>query len=215
MTIGVVTGMASEAKLLRGTGIAVVSTGGNAEATKRGAEALLRQGATKLVSFGIAGALDPSLKPGDLILASAVHLPDGHRQLADQKWLVHIAQALPQARIADVAGSSSIVATAAAKATLQRDSGAVCVDQESHWVAEMAREKRVPFIVLRAIADRAGDSLPPAVLVGLDAQGNPRTGAVIAALLRSPGQVFGLIRVALQTRRALKALLRGRAALTV
>ena len=91
---------------------------------------------------------------------------------------MHIAQALPQARIADVAGSSSIVATAAAKATLQRDSGAVCVDQESHWVAEMAREKRVPFIVLRAIADRAGDSLPPAVLVGLDAQGNPRTSAV-------------------------------------
>jgi hopanoid-associated phosphorylase len=215
MTIGVVTGMASEAKLLRGTGVAIVSTGGNAEATKRGAEALLRQGATKLVSFGIAGALDPSLKPGDLILASAVHLPDGHRQSTDQKWLVHIAQALPQARIADVAGSNTIVATAAAKATLQRDSGAVCVDQESHWVAEMARANRVPFIVLRAIADRAADSLPPAVLVGLDTQGNPRTGAVIAALLRSPGQVFGLIRVAFQTRKALKALFRGRAALTV
>jgi hopanoid-associated phosphorylase len=215
VSIGVVTGMASEARILRGRGVAVVSTGGNPDATRHGVEALLRQGATKLVSFGIAGALDPSLKPGDLVLASAVHLPDGHRQPTDQKWLVHIGQALPQARIADVAGSSTIVATAAAKAVLQRDSGAVCVDQESHWVAELARERRVPFIVLRAIADRAADSLPPAVLVGLDAQGDPRTGAVIAALLRNPFQIGGLIRVALQTRRALKALLRSRAALTV
>jgi len=193
----------------------VVSTGGDPDATEREVEAMIREGAEKLVSFGIAGALDPSLKPGDLILASAVHLPDGHRQATDQKWLVHISHRLPQARIADVAGSSTIVATAEEKATLHRDSGAVCVDQESHWVAQIADANRVPFIVVRAIADRAGDSLPPAVLVGLDEHGNPHTGAVIAALLRDPGQVFGLIRVAFQTRKALKALLRSRAALTV
>jgi hypothetical protein len=53
------------------------------------------------------------------------------------------------------------------------------------------------------------------VLVGLDDQGRPCPGAVIAALLRDPVQIFGLIRVAFQTRKALKALLRGRAALTV
>jgi hypothetical protein len=53
------------------------------------------------------------------------------------------------------------------------------------------------------------------VLVGLDREGNPRTGAVLAALLRDPGQIGALIRVALATRNALKALLRGRAALLV
>jgi len=215
MTIAVITGMASEAKLLRGLGVMAVSTGGDPQTTKREVEAMIREGADKLVSFGIAGALDPSLKPGDLILASAVHLPDGHRRPTDQKWLVHIAHHLPRARIADVAGSNTIVATAADKATLHRDSGAVCVDQESHWVADLAQANRVPLIVVRAVADRAGDSLPPAVLVGLDEQGNPRTGAVIAALLRHPAQLFGLIRVAFQTRKALKALFRCRAALTV
>jgi hopanoid-associated phosphorylase len=213
--IAVITGMASEAKLLRGLDLMAISTGGDRDATKRSVEAMIREGADQLVSFGIAGALDPSLNPGDLILASAVRLPDGHRQPVDQKWLVHIAQALPQARIADVAGSSTIVATAEAKATLHRDSGAVCVDQESHWVAQIADANRAPFIVVRAIADRAGDTLPPAVLVGLDEKGNPRTGAVIAALLRDPSQIGGVIRVALQTRRALKALLGGGAALTV
>src|SRR3569833_4089261 len=112
--IAVVTGMASEAKLLRGLDLMTISTGGAPDATKRGVEAMVREGAEKLVSFGIAGALDPSLSPGDLILASAVRLPDGHRQATDQKWLVHIAQALPHARIADVAGSSTIVAPAEA-----------------------------------------------------------------------------------------------------
>jgi hopanoid-associated phosphorylase len=214
-TIGVVTGMASEARLLRGLDLVVVSTGGNAEATKRGVDAMIRKGATRLVSFGIAGALDASMRPGDLVLAAAVHLPGGHRQPADQRWLMHIAARLPQARIADVAGSSTIVATADAKAMLHRDSGAVCVDQESHWVAQIADANRVPFIVVRAIADRAGDSLPPAVLVGLDEQGQPRTGAVLAALLRDPSQIGGLIRVAFQTRKALTALFRSRTALTV
>ncbi len=128
---------------------------------------------------------------------------------------MHIAARLPHARIADVTGSSTIVATAEAKATAHRDSGAACVDQESHWVAQIADANRVPFIVVRAVADRAGDSLPPAVLVGLDQQGRPRTGAVIAALLRDPMQLGGLIRVAFQTRKALRALFRSRAALTV
>jgi len=211
----VITGMASEARLLRGLGLMAVSTGGNPEATQRAVEAMIGEGAERLISFGIAGALDPALKPGDLVLGAAVHLPDGHRQPVDQKWLVHIAHLLPHARIAAVAGSSTIVATAADKATVHRDSGAACVDQESHWVAKIADANRVPFIVMRAIADRAGDSLPQAVLVGLDEHGEPRTGAVLAALVRDPMQIGGLIRVAFQTRKALKALFRSRTALTV
>jgi hopanoid-associated phosphorylase len=216
MTIGVVTGMASEAKILRGLGVMAISAGGYPEATINGIQRLIDQGATRLISFGIAGALDPALKAGDLILASAVYLPDGQRQPTDQAWLAHLAQTLPQARIAEVATCSSILDTARDKAILHYDSGgAACVDQESHWVADAALEHRIPFVVIRAIADRAGDNLPRAVLVGLDDQGRPRPGAVIAALLRDPVQVFGLIRVAFQTRKALKALLRGRAALTV
>jgi hypothetical protein len=112
-----------------------------------------------------------------------------------------------------VVGSTQIAATAERKAMLHRDTGAACVDQESHWVADAAHANHLPFIVVRAIADRAGDNLPPAVLVGLDKQGKPRTGAVFGALLRDPRQLPGLIRVALQTNRALKSLLRGRAAL--
>jgi adenosylhomocysteine nucleosidase len=214
MPLGVVTGMASEARIF-GADAFTVSAGGDADATRAGIAGLIARGADRLVSFGIAGALDPALKPGDLIIGSAVRTADGERQPVDQKWLIQISTHLSGARVADVVGSTRIVATSADKAMLHRDTGAACVDQESHWVADAARAHHLPFVVVRAIADRAGDSLPPAVLVGLDAQGNPRTGAVIGALLRNPVQLRGLIRVASQTQRALKSLLRGRAALLV
>ena len=212
--LGVVTGMASEARIF-GADALTVSAGGNPHATRDGIANLIARGADRLVSFGIAGGLDPSLQPGDLIIGSAVHTTDGERFPVDQKWLAHLTKHLTEARVADVVGSSAIAASASEKAMLHRDSGAACVDQESHWVAEAAHADRLPFIVVRAIADRATDSLPPAVLVGLDKRGNPRTGAVIGALLRDPTQLPGLIRVALQTDRALKSLLRGRAALLV
>ena len=209
--LGIVTGMASEARLF-GADALTVSAGGDPHATRDGIANLIARGADHLVSFGIAGALDPSLKPGDLIIASAVRC-EGERLAVDQKWLVQLTTHLPGARVADVVGSTRIATTAADKAMLHRDTGAACVDQESHWVAEAAHADRLPFVVIRAIADRAGDTLPPAVLVGLDKNGNPQTGAVIRALLRDPIQLPGLIRVALQTNRALKSLLRSRAAL--
>ena len=215
MPIGVITGMASEARLMRGLGVEAIATGGDPRATRAAIADLIGRGADRLVSFGIAGALDPGLQPGDLVLGAAVHMPEGERLPVDQKWLVQLATHLPTARIADIAGSSAIVATAERKATLHRDTGAVAVDQESHWVAEAVHADRVAFVVIRAIADRAGDSLPPAVLAGLDAQGRPRPLAVLAALLRNPGQIGALIRVALQTRKALRTLLRSRAALTL
>jgi adenosylhomocysteine nucleosidase len=212
MPLGIVTGMVSEARIFGAEALSV-STGGDAQATRDGIASLIARGADRLVSFGIAGALDSSLKPGDLIIGSAVRTADGERMPVDQKWLAHLTMHLAAASIADVVGSTGIAATAEQKAMLHRDTGAACVDQESHWVADAAHANHIPFIVIRAIADRAGDNLPPAVLVGLDEQGNPRTGAVIRALLRNPTQLPGLIRVALQTNRALKSLLRGRAAL--
>jgi adenosylhomocysteine nucleosidase len=210
--LGIVTGMASEARIF-GADALSISAGGHAEATRAGIESLIARGADRLVSFGIAGALDPLLRPGDLIIGGAVRTRDGERQPVDQKWLVQLSTHLAGTRVADVVGSTRIAATAEQKSMLHRDTGAACVDQESHWVADAAHANRIPFIVVRAIADRAGDDLPPAVLVGLDKHGNPRTGAVIRALLRNPTQLPGLIRVAFQTRKALSSLLRGREAL--
>ncbi|MDY0873367.1 phosphorylase family protein [Dongia rigui] len=212
MTVGAVTGMLSEARLLDGLGYIIVAGGGHAEATKRKVEALVVGGAEALVSFGIAGALDPDLEPGDLVIADDVVLADGRRLSCDPDWRRRILQKVA-AQGGTVAGRSVAAATRAEKGALFGETGAVAVDMESHHVAEAAERHGLPFIVIRAIADTASDTLPEAALKGLNEEGRPAIGAVLLSLLLKPWQLPGLIRVALRSRTAMNALLRGRAAL--
>lgn len=213
MRLGIVTGMVSEARLLKGVECAVVSGGGDVEATRRKVDSLVAGGATHLVSFGIAGALDPSLKPGDLVLATHVVMPDGAAIETDTAWRERAAAKMESVRPAAIAGASVAVATSEAKADLFRRSEAVAIDMESHHVAAAAQRHKLPFIVIRAIADTAEDELPPAALVGLNKEGRPAIGAVLLSLLKNPFQLPALLRLAGRSNIALKALLGGRAGL--
>jgi len=212
MTIGIVTGMQSEARLLDGQGFAIVAGGGHADPTRRKTEALVAGGATGLISFGIAGALDPDMEPGDLIIADDVVLADGRRLACDSAWRQRV-MARVSAQGGTIAGRSVAAATRAEKGALFDETGAVAVDMESHHVAEVALRYGLPFLVIRAIADTADDTLPEAALKGLNEEGRPAIGAVLLSLLIKPWQLPGLIRVALRSRTAMNALLRGRTAL--
>lgn len=212
MTIGAVTGMLSEGRLLDGLGFRIVAGGGHAAATKRKTEELIAGGATSLLSFGIAGALDPSLKPGDLIIAGAVQLADGRTIACDPAWQRQVRDKAG-ALAGLIAGRSIAAASRAEKGALFESSGALAVDMESHHVAEAASRHGLPFLVIRAVADTAEDTVPEAALVGLNEEGRPAIGAVLLSLLKKPWQLPGLIRVALRSRTAMAALLRGRAAL--
>jgi hopanoid-associated phosphorylase len=213
MKLGIVTGMVAEARLLNDIECMAVSGGGHADATNARIAELIDAGVTHLASFGIAGALDPALNPGDLLLASDIVLPDGARVAPDKAWLARASQTVPRARLLPIAGASRAVATAAAKAELFRTSQAAAIDMESHHVALAAQRHRLPFIAVRAIADTAADELPPAAVVGLDKEGRPAIGAVLLSLLLNPFQLPALLRVARRTDIALKALLGGRAGL--
>ncbi len=124
-----------------------------------------------------------------------------------------LAASLPGAVRGRVWGGDVIIDTAAAKARLHRDSGAVIVDLESAAVAAAAAEAGLPFGVLRAVADPAAHGLPPAALVGLDSEGRPAVGPVLRALARSPGQLPALIRLGRQSGAAMAALLAAAGAL--
>ena len=69
--LGVITGLKSEAKLLQGLKLACVSTGGQPREARRKIDRLIAEGATGLVSFGIAAAA------GEIscILAAVLVLP--------------------------------------------------------------------------------------------------------------------------------------------
>lgn len=226
MTIGVVTGMLAEAKLLNGLDYRVVATGGNADVTRAKTEEMVRDGVTALVSFGIAGALHPNLQPGDLVIATGVVLPGGQRVHCDTAWQQRAhnkiaginSSALNLARITVsipgiVAGSSIAVATRAQKSALFHATGALAVDMESHHVAVIASRHNLPLLIIRAVADTAFDDIPEAALVGLNEEGRPAPGAVLRSLLTRPRQLPALIRVAMRSRAAMSALLRSRAGL--
>ncbi|WP_374656258.1 nucleoside phosphorylase [Dongia sp.] len=212
MKVGVVTGMLAEARLLEGLGYRVVAGGGHPRATRDKTELLVQEGVTALLSFGIAGALDPSLKPGDLIIADAVQLADGRTIACDEAWQQQVRDRIGGLE-GLIAGRSVAAATRAEKGVLFKSSGALAVDMESHHVAEVASRHGLPFLVIRAVADTAEDTLPQAALVGLNEEGRPAIGAVLLSLLKKPWQLPALIRVALRSRTAMAALLRGRAAL--
>ncbi len=200
-TIGIVTGFGAEAALLAGGPWRVAMAGGRPERALALARTLAAEGCGLLLSFGIAGGLDPALRPGALVVADGVFGPDGRHLAAAPTLFPDLT-----ARRGPVAAAATVVADPAAKARLFAATGALAVDLESWGVAQAAEEAGLPFGVLRAVADPAPRALPPAAAEGLDDQGNVRLGAVLLSLVKDPRQLPGLVRVGLDTRAALAAL---------
>lgn len=193
---GIITGMRAEAALLRAMPL-VACAGAEPEVAAR---ALLAAGATRLLSFGLAGGLDPALAPGTLVLATAI-IDGDSRYPTDGAWADTLA--LPGAVRAALLGETKPLATPAAKAAAFVASGAVAVDMESGAVARVAASAGVPVLALRAIADPAGRAVPGAALRIIDGQGRIRLRAALAAMLLHP---FAMTELALQAQAGMKAL---------
>jgi len=79
-------------------------------------------------------------------------------------------------------------------------------------VSPKRRRARLPFVILRAVADSAAKDLPPAASVPLRANGRVDIGAVLASLAKEPKQIPALLGLAGETATALWTLYRaGRA----
>src|SRR5919204_5058644 len=68
----VVTGTAMEARIAAGPGIEVVCSGCDPERLRRKLGALAPGGYRGVISFGVSGALDPALQPGDIVVATEI-----------------------------------------------------------------------------------------------------------------------------------------------
>lgn len=217
MTIGAVTGLAAEANVARRLGLAAAAGGGTAAGTEAAIADLLARPVIGLVSFGIAGGLAPNLPGGTLILPAAVRASDGTAHWVDIDWHMRLGKAARAANlpvvVGGILGAEAIAASAAEKAALHRATSAIAVDLESHHVGAAAARARLPFVVLRAIADPADRDLPPAALVPLTRSGRPNLARVLASIAARPQQIPALLELAGETRVALEALGRGGRAL--
>jgi adenosylhomocysteine nucleosidase len=173
---------------------AVLVCGGiGAEAARRAAEAIITLYAPPLVySVGYAGALEPGLRVGEIIIparvidvadGSSVQIPGGNTVLVSYRHVANPEQ----------------------KSTLWRSYGAQAVDMESAAVARAAELNSVPFKALKVISD-GFDFDFPATERFVDSEGrfHERRFALYAAL--RPWLWGKVIRLARNSARATKAL---------
>lgn len=214
--VGVVTGLAAEADCLRKAGLKaeppiIFVSGASPARAREGAAILAENGAAGLLSFGMAGGLDPALSPGTLVVARAVAGEDGTIYTADNDWRVRFTAEIGEDlefSLGTLAGRDRPVLSAAEKTALFQATGAVAADMESHAVAAVARKLSLPFLAVRAIADPASRSVPEFALMGLSPEGRMKPGAIIARLLARPWEIPGLLALAAETRAALRNLRR-------
>src|SRR4051794_26386992 len=76
--IGIVVGLAAEARIAHRLGWLVATGGGTAAGAEHAARRLIAEGCRALISFGLAGGLDPALRRGTPIVPSTVIANDGH-----------------------------------------------------------------------------------------------------------------------------------------
>jgi len=197
--------MQSEARVARRARHCLVGVGGGLPAGARtAAERLAEEGATALISFGLAGGLDPALMPGALLVPASV-LFGGRRYHADPRTM----NALSGIRVMSLLAGEAIVATAAEKGRLWQETGAAAVDLESGAVAEVAEERGIPFAMLRAVCDSGRRDLPRAAVDALDTRGRIAPMKMAGILARHPQEIIALIALGRDAARARKALVGG------
>ncbi len=198
---GFVTGVAGEARVIPSC-FPVFCSGANPERARLLAGRLAEMGCDLLISFGLAGGLDPALLSGTLLAPTEVIAPDGTSYTADTSLT------FPGAVTKPLAGVDRILASPTAKAALFARTGAVAADMESHEVARAALEANLPFLVLRAVADSAAMTLPGYIANAVTPEGQTRLAPILMGLLRQPATLPDLIRLGLASGKALATLKR-------
>jgi adenosylhomocysteine nucleosidase len=191
-----------------GAGSLLAVSGIGRAAAVAAAQALVDAGVSALMTFGMAGGLDPALKPGTVVIPCELVSSDGRRFAADRAWREQVAanvRALRAVTEGNLLTSTHAIETPADKATAFGTTGAAAVDMESAAVAEIAAKHNLPFIAVRVIVDTAADMLPRAV-VAASLEGRVRLARLIGGLILAPREIASLIRLAQRYRIAMRSL---------
>lgn len=200
---GFVVGLAAEARIAARSGFPVRAGGGTPSGAAEAASRLVRDGATALISFGLAGGLDPVLRSGMVVVPETV-LCDGQAFQADAALAARFGGCTGHRLLA----GDTVATDAVAKRHLFGATGAQAIDLESGAVVRVAASYGLPFAVVRAICDPAERDLPPAALIALDQDGAIGLVAVLLSVLRQPAQIPALLTLAGDAARAHRSLRR-------
>jgi adenosylhomocysteine nucleosidase len=212
--VGVITGLLVEAKAITRAANrlppheapVLCAVAGDAARAYTEACAMAGRGVSGLVSFGMAGGLDPVLKPGDLIIAESVIDETGTISSTNSDWREACRTAINDAQTGTIFGANQALSGLTQKQTAFSAHHARAVDMESHGIARAAQEHNLPFLIVRAIADTAGTALPKSVENAIGPKGERRALSVIAGLLRRPYELTAILRLTRESGAAMKTL---------
>lgn len=159
------------------SGVAVIRVA-NGPGPVLAAEAVdsVRQRVDLIVSTGLCGALDSSLRIGDVFVATSVNGVAVTPVVASRPF-----RSGPLVSIDRVAG------TAEEKLAL-RERGALAVEMEAAGVLDRARARGVPFRCIRAVSDLAGETFGLDLNAARGQDGRFRLAHILARAARHPFQ---------------------------
>ena len=205
----IVTGLKQEARIAAGPGLTVICSSSNPVQLREMMTSFDPASIRGIVSFGVAGGLNPSLKSGDVVVASRI-------VTASARWsteasLTENLVTLPTKRRRSIvsgvlAGVEEVVTGQVAKAALRATTGADAIDMESHIAARYAEYNGLPFAAVRVISDPAHRALPELTMSAIKPNGNVDMWKVMRGIARNPKSIPHLISTGRDFSRALKSL---------
>ena len=186
--------------------VRIVLTGAGRFATQRALARVFDSDFDVCIASGLSGGLKSCYAPGDVLAARTIADVKGTKLLYSDPELVSRAGA-SGARIVDkFLVSDQVVSTVEEKRTLSASGDAV--DMESSYVLAAAARRGIRSVAIRAISDGADSNLPLDFNGVFDERGAVSIPKVIAQVVRKPGRVAGLLRLANESERAADALAR-------
>ena len=173
------------------------------------AEKLLTAGAEGLVSWGVAGGLDPQLQPGTLMLPGNVVDASGNRYPCDPAWLEQLERCLAQKLVlcgGDLLQADRVISVSSGKLDAYEETGARGVDMESAALALAARRAGKPFVAIRAIVDPASQTLPQSARSAIRPDGSSNRMNLLGSVARRPQDLSALVRLGFYFRAAQRTL---------
>ena len=137
---------------------------------------------THIVNTGVAGSLDAKLDIGDLVISTEAIYHDFDCHAINPNYIVGQVpglsvrafpadQALAESAFAAatecgdcnvcmgvIASGDQFVSSGSQKKQIVQDTGALCTDMEGAAIAHASWKNKIPFVVIRAISDKADDS---------------------------------------------------------
>jgi hopanoid-associated phosphorylase len=205
----IVTGLIQEARIAAGPGMTVICSSSDPQQLRALLTVFDPTTIRGVISFGVAGGLDPSLRSGDVVVATEV-------MAGDARWLAGLSLnddlisgiELGSRRVVrgGLAGVEEVVVARARKAALRSHTGAAAVDMESHIAAAYATEAGLPFAAVRVISDPADRSLPALAQSAIKPNGDIDLRSILRGVVRNPRTLSALVSMGIDFNRALRSL---------